>query len=201
MWILKPQTYIFCPLFSAADYLFYKGFGFAYRIAHPCTHTHTQTYEHTRIREKVLAVRAMCIGKFTNKFPKCDKDICIEILIPKHASTCQYEVIFVWVRGCVSVWVLRVCTCRLWVRVWVCGEGGNNIYTKAEQSVKATCGRLLFWTRQRRVLSKCLLQFICACNWGRKQQAEIHTPTDSWHNTGLWIPIWSLRLTLPLCGK
>lgn len=35
-----------------------------------------------------------------------------------------------------------------------------------EQELAPLCGR------KRWVLSKCLLQFICACNWGRKQQTD-----------------------------
>lgn len=42
-----------------------------------------------------------------------------------------------------------------------------------EQELAPLCGR------KRWVLSKCLLQFICACNWGRKQQTDRQTERET----------------------
>lgn len=45
-----------------------------------------------------------------------------------------------------------------------------------EQELAPLCGR------KRWVLSKCLLQFICACNWGRKQQTDRQAEGERWRD-------------------
>lgn len=63
-------------LFSAAHYFCRK-------------HTHTNARVWRGLGGTLERI-VMCIGKFSNEFPKCDKDICIEFPIPQHANMCTH---------------------------------------------------------------------------------------------------------------
>lgn len=86
--------------------------------AHYFCRKHTHTHTHTSVWSGVggtLERIVMCIGKFSNEFPKCDKDICIEFPIPQHANMCTHTErgrrvsLCVWVWGNISLalWVQK----------------------------------------------------------------------------------------------